>query len=183
MAMRVETNPPEAAHAVLLEDGLDGAGGALRLPVNEAARIERTAFIGARPYGRTETRRDYAHGFKPQTMLTRFGEATFRVPQVRSGDWCPSAPKKATRTDQAVNLAPAAMVCPGRVHPPRHRRAAAPHGAGNPDPFRPGAVPQTHSKRVSRPGVSVPWARGLASFSTPVTRRCVRTAESPMARS
>ncbi len=113
MAMRVETNPPEAAHAVLLEDGLDGAGGALRLPVNEAARIERTAFIGARPYGRTETRRDYAHGFKPQTMLTRFGEATFRVPQVRSGDWCPSAPKKASRTDQAVNLAPAAMYVQG----------------------------------------------------------------------
>ena len=37
MAMRVETNPLEAAYAALLEHGLDGAGEALRILVNEAA--------------------------------------------------------------------------------------------------------------------------------------------------
>lgn len=113
MAMRVATNPLEAAYAVLLENGLDGAGEALRILVNEAAKHERDAFIGARPYERTETRRDYANGFKPKTMLTRLGEVTFQVPQVRSSDFYPSALEKGTRTDQAVNLALAEMYVQG----------------------------------------------------------------------
>ncbi len=45
--MRVETNPLEAA--VLLDHGLDGAGEALRILVNEAAKIERAQFLGAAP--------------------------------------------------------------------------------------------------------------------------------------
>ncbi len=113
MAMRVETNPLEAAYAALLENGLDGAGEALRILVNEAAKIERSAFLGARPYERTETRRDYANGFKPKTVLTRHGELTFQVPQVRSSDFYPSALEKGTRTDQAVNLALAEMCVQG----------------------------------------------------------------------
>lgn len=113
MAMRVEANPLEAAYAVLLENGLDGAGEALRILVNEAAKIERDAFIGARPYERTETRRDYANGFKPKTMLTQHGELTFQVPQVRSGDFYPSVLEKGTRTDRAVNLALAEMYVQG----------------------------------------------------------------------
>lgn len=113
MAMRVESNPLEAAYAVLLENGLDGAGEALRILVNEAAKIERAEFLGAAPYERTATRRDYANGFKPKTMLTRFGEVTFQVPQVRSGDFYPSALEKGTRTDQAVNLALAEMYVQG----------------------------------------------------------------------
>ena len=113
MAMRVETNPLEAAYAALLENGLDGAGEALRILVNEAAKIERSAFLGARPYERTETRREYANGFKPKTVLTRHGELTFQVPQVRSSDFYPSALEKGTRTDQAVNLALAEMYVQG----------------------------------------------------------------------
>jgi len=113
MAMRVETNPLEAAYAVLLDNGLDGAGEALRILVNEAARIERAEFLGAAPYERSANRRDYANGFKPKTMLTRVGELTFEVPQVRSGDFYPSALEKGTRTDQAVNLALAEMYVQG----------------------------------------------------------------------
>jgi transposase-like protein len=108
-----ETNPLEAAYAVLLEHGLDGAGEALRILVNEAAKIERSEFLGAAPYERTATRRDYANGFKPKTMLTRLGEVTFQVPQVRFGDFYPSAQDGGTRTDQAVNLALAEMVVQG----------------------------------------------------------------------
>jgi hypothetical protein len=70
MAMRVETNSLEAAYAVLLEHGLDGAGEALRILVNEAAKIERSGFLGARPYERTQTRRDYANGYKLMSLLT-----------------------------------------------------------------------------------------------------------------
>lgn len=105
MAMRVETNPLETAYAVLLEHGMEGAGEALRILVNEAAKIERTVFLCAAPYERTATRRDYANGFKPKTMLTRVGELTFQVPQMRSGNFYPCALEKGTRTDQAVYLA------------------------------------------------------------------------------
>jgi hypothetical protein len=69
--------------------------------------------LGAAPYERTATRRDYANGFKPKTMLTSLGELTFQVPQVRSGDFYPSALEKGTRTDQAVNLALAEMYVQG----------------------------------------------------------------------
>jgi len=95
MAMRVETNPLEMAYAVLLEHGLEGAGEALRILVNEAAKIERSQFLGAAPYERSERRRDYANGYKPKTVLTRLGELTFQVPQVRCGDFYPSALEKA----------------------------------------------------------------------------------------
>ncbi len=113
MAMRVETNPLEMAYAVLLEHGLDGAGEALRILVNEAAKIERSRFLGAAPYERSERRRDYANGYKPKTVLTRLGELTFQVPQVRSGDFYPSALEKGTRTDQAIHLALAEMYVQG----------------------------------------------------------------------
>jgi transposase-like protein len=113
MAMRVETNPLEAAYAVLLEHELDGAGEALRILVNEAAKIERAEFLGTLPYERTASRRDYANGYKPKTVLTKLGELTFGVPQVRSGDFYPSALGKGARTDQAVNLALAEMYVQG----------------------------------------------------------------------
>jgi putative transposase len=113
MAMRVQTNPLETAYALLLEHGLDGASEALRILVDEAAKIERSAFLGAGPYERTATCRDDANGFKPKTILTRVGELTFQVPQVRSGDFYPCALEKGTRTDQAVNPALAEMYVQG----------------------------------------------------------------------
>jgi len=69
--------PLETAYAVLLEHGLDGAGKTLRILVDEAAKIERSAFLSAAPYERTATCRDDANGFKSKTMLTRVGKLTF----------------------------------------------------------------------------------------------------------
>jgi transposase-like protein len=88
-------------------------GEALRILVDEASKIERSHLLRAEPYERTVNRRDYANGFKPKTVLTRVGELTFQVPQVRSGDFYLSALEKGTRTDQAVNLALAEMVVQG----------------------------------------------------------------------
>ena len=52
MAMRVENNPLEAAYAALLTQGLDGAGEALRILVNEAGKIERAQHLNAQPFER-----------------------------------------------------------------------------------------------------------------------------------
>ncbi len=105
MAMRVETNPLEAAYAALLTQGLDGAGEALRIRVNEASKIERTHHHPAQPDERSGERAGHANGFKPKTVVTRLGEVTFEVPQVRDSRFYPSALDKGVRTEQAVNLA------------------------------------------------------------------------------
>jgi transposase-like protein len=93
--------------------GLDGAGEALRILVNEASKLERAHFLNAQPYERAEERTDYANGFKPKTVMTRVGELTFAVPQVRGGGFYPSALEKGTRTEQAVNIALAEMYVQG----------------------------------------------------------------------
>src|SRR5258708_8127960 len=113
MAKRVEHNPLDAAFAALLTNGLDGAGEALRILVNEASKIERAQCVNGRSHERTTERIDYANGFKPKTVMTRVGELTFDVPQVRGGGFYPSALEKGTRTEQALNLALAEMYVQG----------------------------------------------------------------------
>jgi len=113
MAQRVEHHPLDAAFAALLANGLDGAGEALRILVNEASKLERAHFLNARPHERTSARTDYANGFKPKTVMTRLGEQTFDVPQVRGGGFYPSALEKGSRTEQALNLALAEMYVQG----------------------------------------------------------------------
>jgi len=113
MAQRVEHNPLQDALTALLSQGLDGAGEALRILVDEASRIERDHLLQARPHERTAERIDYANGFKPKTVMTRLGELTFAVPQVREGGFYPSALEKGSRTDWALNLMMAEMVVQG----------------------------------------------------------------------
>ena len=113
MAQRVEHHPLEAAFAALIDHGLDGAGEALRILVNEASKIERAQFLNARPHERTPDRTDYANGFKQKTVMTRVGAQTFDVPQVRGGGFYPSALDKGTRTERALNVALAEMYVQG----------------------------------------------------------------------
>jgi transposase-like protein len=117
MAQRVEPHPLDhplqEAYAALLANGLDGAGEALRILVDEASKIEREQYLKAGAYERSAERVDQANGFKPKTMKTRMGELTFAVPQVRGGGFYPSALEKGSRTDQAVNLMMAEMYVQG----------------------------------------------------------------------
>ena len=106
-------HPLNAAFACLLEQGLDGAGEALRLLVNQASLIERERFMGVPAYERGEARQAHANGFKNKTMLTRFGKLNFSVPQVREGGFYPSALEKGARSERAMNLALAEMYVQG----------------------------------------------------------------------
>jgi transposase-like protein len=114
MAMRAEEEHPlTAAYQQLLDHGLDGAGEALRILVNEASKIERDHYLKAKPFERSAERVDYANGFKNKTMLTRLGELDFAVPQVRQAGFYPSALEKGSRSEQAMNLALAEMYIQG----------------------------------------------------------------------
>ena len=113
MAQHVEQHPLEAAFAALLANGLDGAGEALRILVNEASKMERNHYLNAQPHERTTDRVDYANGYKPKTVMTRVGELTFEIPQVRGGGFYPSALEKGSRTEKALNIALAEMYVQG----------------------------------------------------------------------
>lgn len=113
MTFELDNHPLSAAYMAILNQGLDGAGEALRILVNEACKIERNFHLNAQPFERTEQRQGYANGFKPKTVLTRMGELTFSVPQVRDSSFYPSALEKGSRTEQAINIALAEMYVQG----------------------------------------------------------------------
>jgi putative transposase len=107
------SHPLHEAYACLLEQGLDGAGEALRILVDQASLIEREQFIGVAAYERGEARNAHANGFKNKTMLTRMGKLGFSVPQVREGGFYPSALERGARSERAMNLALAEMYVQG----------------------------------------------------------------------
>ena len=55
---------------VLIENGFEGMADAMSVLFNEAMQLERSAFLDAGPYERSEGRRGYANGFKPKSMRT-----------------------------------------------------------------------------------------------------------------
>jgi putative transposase len=75
--------------------------------------LERQQFLNAEPYERTPQRQDYANGFKPRSLQTRLGQLNLQVPQVRKGDFYPSALERGTRSERALKLAVAEMYVQG----------------------------------------------------------------------
>lgn len=99
---------------LLSEEGAAGLAEGIRLLVNEAMAQERSRFLQAQPYERTENRQGHANGFKPKTLATRVGPIQFSVPQVRGDlDFYPSALEKGVRSEQALKLALAEMYVQG----------------------------------------------------------------------
>ncbi len=94
-------------------NGLDYLPELIRILVNEAMKAEREAWLGARPYERTDRRRGYANGYKPKTVTTRVGKITFDIPQVREGNFYPSALEKGMRSERALHLTMAEMYVQG----------------------------------------------------------------------
>jgi transposase-like protein len=98
---------------LLSEQGLDGLPDLIRVMVNEAMRIERENYLGAKPYERSEERQGHANGYKPKTVKTRVGEVTFDIPQVREGGFYPRSLEKGMRSERALLLTLAEMYVQG----------------------------------------------------------------------
>jgi putative transposase len=75
----------------LAEKGLEAVPEMMRVLINNAMQVERSKYLQAGEYERTEDRIGHANGYKPKTVRTRMGEITFAVPQVREGGFYPSA--------------------------------------------------------------------------------------------
>jgi len=86
--------------------------------MNEAMRIERSEFLQAAPYQRSEERVGYANGFKDKTVDTRVGKIGLQVPQVRGlpadlVGFYPQSLEKGLRSERALKLAIAEMYVSG----------------------------------------------------------------------
>ncbi len=97
----------------LLEKGLDASPELLRVLLNQAMQVERSKYLQAEEYERTDERKGHANGYKPKTVRTRIGEITFAVPQVREGGFYPSALEKGLRSERALVAALAEMYVQG----------------------------------------------------------------------
>jgi transposase-like protein len=118
MTRRTDSTPIEIVLEILCEHGFEGMASAIETLINEAMKIERSAYLQAEPYERTGDRRGHANGFKGKRMKTRVGELALRVPQVRNfGEdaepFYPRALERGVRSERALKLAIAEMYVQG----------------------------------------------------------------------
>ena len=97
----------------LAEKGLDAVPELLRVLINNVMQAERSKYLQAGQYERTEDRKGHANGYKPKTVRTRMGEITFAVPQVREGGFYPTALEKGMRSERALVTTLAEMYVQG----------------------------------------------------------------------
>jgi putative transposase len=97
----------------LAEKGLEAIPEMMRVLINQAMQVERSKYLQANEYERTQDRKGHANGYKPKTVRTRMGEITFAVPQVREGGFYPSALEKGLRSDRALTITLAEMYVQG----------------------------------------------------------------------
>ena len=97
----------------LAEKGLEALPEMMRILINQAMQAERSRYLQADEYERTEDRKGHANGYKPKTVRTRMGEITFAVPQVREGGFYPSALEKGLRSERALTITLAEMYVQG----------------------------------------------------------------------
>ncbi len=95
------------------EKGLEAVPEMMRVLINQAMQAERSKYMQAGEYERTEDRKGHANGYKPKTVKTRMGEITFAVPQVREGGFYPSALEKGLRSERALMITLAEMYVQG----------------------------------------------------------------------
>lgn len=93
----------EGIMEVLMQEGVEtGLTMVAQTLINEIMKVQRTGYLQADPYERTESRQDQANGFKPKTLTTRVGELSLSVPQTRSGGFYPSIIEKGCRSEKAL---------------------------------------------------------------------------------
>ncbi len=103
---------------LLTEHGMERIGDAFQIVLNEAMRLERSAFLQAGPHERTDVRRGYANGFRAKHLKTRLGQLHLQVPRVRDvaegeDGFYPNSLERGVRCEKALKLAVAEMYVQG----------------------------------------------------------------------
>lgn len=113
MAQQSQDKTINEAVELLKDNGFDALADAVTVLMNTAMVAERSEYLGARPYERTDERRGYANGFKAKTVKTRLGELPLRVPQTRDSEFYPQSLEKGLRSERALLLSIAEMYVQG----------------------------------------------------------------------
>ena len=108
-----QTSQWKALLELLAREGFDGMKEVLTTLLNQAMKLERTAYLGADPYQRTSGRRSRANGFKQKSLDTRLGRLILDIPQTRDGKFYPACLEKGQRSERALKLAVAEMYLRG----------------------------------------------------------------------
>lgn len=113
MAQHAQDRTIHGAVELLQENGFDALAEAVTVLLNSAMVAERSEFLGARPWQRTEQRNGYANGYKDKHFKTRLGTLPLKVPQTRDGAFYPQSLEKGLRSERALLLAIAEMYVQG----------------------------------------------------------------------
>jgi transposase-like protein len=113
MAQQSQDSAIYDAVELLKDNGFDGIAEAVTVLMNAAMVAERSEYLGARPYERSEGRRGHANGFKGKTVKTRLGELPLKVPQTRDCEFYPQSLEKGLRSERALLLSIAEMYVQG----------------------------------------------------------------------
>src|SRR5688500_5227913 len=70
--------------------------------LQQLIEAEATAFIGAAPHERTETRTNLRNGHRPRLLATQAGDVELSIPKLRSGSFFPSLLERRRRIDKAL---------------------------------------------------------------------------------
>lgn len=109
-----DTTTISTALELLTEHGYVEMARAIEILLNEAMKIERSAYLAAGPYERSEDRRGYANGYKPKRVKSRLGELSLSIPKVNDlveglEPFYPRALERGERSERALKLAVAQM--------------------------------------------------------------------------
>ncbi len=113
MTCHIENNQFDLAMELLIKNGFDGVADAISVLMNTAMRIERSRYLQADPYERTEHRQSYANGYKGKSVKTRVGEIHLAVPQTRDCEFYPQSLERGLRSERALKVALAEMYVQG----------------------------------------------------------------------
>jgi len=120
-----ENNQFDLAMELLITNGFDGVADAVSVLMNTAMKIERSRYLQAEPYERTDRRQSYANGYKSKTVKTRIGKVQLAIPQTRDCDFYPDSLERGLRSERALKIALAEMYVQGvstRKVAKNHRR-------------------------------------------------------------
>jgi transposase-like protein len=94
---------------LLIDNGCSGIADAVSILMNTAMKIERSRYLKAEPYERTDQRQSYANGYKSKTVKIRVGTVDLAVPQTRDSKFYPQSLERGLRSERALKLALAEM--------------------------------------------------------------------------
>lgn len=113
MTYQTEDTAFDQAMELLIQNGFNDIAEPIRILMNTAMKVERSHFLNAAPYERTDQRQGYANGFKQKTVNSRVGSIRLDIPQTRDSVFYPSSLERGLRSERALKLALADMYVQG----------------------------------------------------------------------